>query len=81
MLFCLFHFAEELKQMSRLETHIGQWIALENAGVMPLQFHESISIAVRSEVAWNVVSFRTDDSKSRTVKGKSEEKQDLKIAA
>jgi hypothetical protein len=81
LFFCLFHFAEELKQMSRQESDVGQWMALANAPAMPVQSHESTSIAVRREVAWNVVSFRMDDSKSRTVKGKNEEKQNLKIAA
>jgi hypothetical protein len=79
LLSCLFHFGEELKRMSRRESDVGQWITLANANAMS-QFCESVLLTVQSEVAWNVVSFRMDGSKSRIGKCKSADGQGLRAA-
>ena len=60
LLFCLFHFRQELKKISELESHAGVWVALPKLRVVP--------IAVWRERIWDV-TFKIDNSKSRSVKG------------
>jgi len=59
LLFCLFHFGQELKQIAQREAHADVWVAVPNLNIM--------SIAVWREVSWGV-GFDRDDLSSPTGK-------------
>ena len=81
LLFCLFHFGQELKQESRRDSDDDLWIASPKLNIVPPQFVGPGSIAIWSEGTWDRLLSGTDDSESRDVKGKDAAKEHYDAAA
>jgi len=78
MLYCLFHFGQELRQESRRESAADLlWIASLKSDVMPLQFIGRTQIVVWSESAWDFLSSADAESPEAGTKGTTKEHYDL----
>lgn len=53
MLYCLFHFGQELRQESLRRSAAGQWVAWPRLNVMTLQFVAHTRVIVWSDGTWN----------------------------
>ena len=81
LLYCLFHFGQELRYESRSGSDDDLWIASPKLKVVPLQFVGPTSIAIWSEGTWDRYLSSTDDSESRDVKGKDAAREYYDAAA
>ena len=81
LLYCLFHFGQELRHEPRSGSDDDLWIASPKVNVVPLQFVGPASIAIWSEGTWERFLSSTDDSESRDVKGKDAAKEHHDAAA
>jgi hypothetical protein len=80
MLYCLFHFGQELRQESQRESAAALWIASPKSNVVPLQFIGHTRIVVWSEGTWNYV-LSSADSESPLAQGKDATKEHYDVAA
>ena len=81
MLYCLFHFGQELRHESRSGSGDDLWIASPKLNVVPVQFVGPASIAIWSEGTWHHILASTPDSESGDVKGKDAAKEHYDAAA
>ena len=81
LLYCLFHFGQELRRESRSGSDDDLRIASLKLNVVPMQFVGPASIAIWSEGTWDRFLSSTDDSESRDVKGKDAAKEYYDAAA
>ena len=81
MLYCLFHFGQELRHESRSGSGDDLWIASPKLNVVPLQFVGSTWVAIWSEGTWDRILSITDDSESGDVKDKDAAEEHYDAAA
>jgi hypothetical protein len=81
LLYCLFHFGQELRHEPRSGSDDDLWIASPKVNIVPLQFVGPASIAIWSEGTWDRILSITDDLESRDVKGKDAAKEHYDAAA
>jgi hypothetical protein len=81
MLYCLFHFGQELRHESRSGSDDDLWIASPKLNVVPVQFVGPASIAIWSEGSWHRILASTPDSESRDLTGKGVAKEHYDAAA
>ena len=81
LLYCLFHFGQELRHESRSGSDDDLWIASPKLNVVPLQFVGPASIAIWSGGTWHHILASTPDSESRDLTGKSVAKEHYDAAA
>ena len=81
LLYCLFHFGQELRHESRSGSDDDLWIASPKLNVVPVQFVGPASIAIWSEGTWHHILASTPDSESRDLTGKSVAKEHYDAAA
>ena len=70
MLYCLFHFGQELSQESRSGSDDDLWVASQKLNIVPVQFVGPASMAIWSDGSWHRVLSSKDDSKSRDLEDK-----------
>jgi len=80
MLYCLFHFGQELRQGSRRESAADLWIASPKSNVVPLQFMGHTRIVVWSESAWDYF-LSSADSEPLEARSKGTTKEHYDVAA
>jgi len=81
LLYCLFHFGQELRHESRSGSDDDLWVASQKLNVVPLQFVGPTWVAIWSEGTWDRFLSSTDDSESRDVKGKDAAREYYDAAA
>jgi hypothetical protein len=81
LLYCLFHFGQELRHEPRSGSDDDLWIASPKLNVVPLQLVGPASIAIWSEGTWDRILSITDDSESGDVKDKDAAKEHYDAAA
>jgi hypothetical protein len=81
MLYCLFHFGQELKHEPRSSSHEELWVTSSNLNVPPVHVGGPASIAIWSEGAWHRILSSTPDSKAPNLKGKGAPKRGYHVAA
>ena len=81
LLYCLFHFGQELRHESRSGSDDNLWVASPKSNVVPLQFVGPTWVAIWSEDTWDRILSITDDSESRDVKGNDAAKEHYDAAA
>ena len=81
LLFCLFHFVQELRQEPRRGSDNDLWIAPAKPNVVPLQFVGPASIAVWSEGTWKCFVRGSGDIASGDMKVKGAAKEHYDAAA
>jgi hypothetical protein len=81
LLYCLFHFGQELRHESRSGSDDDLWVASPKLNVAPLQFVGPTSVAIWSESTWDHFLSSTDDSESHDMKGKDAAREYYDAAA
>jgi hypothetical protein len=81
MLYCLFHFGQELRHGLRSSSHDDLWVESSKLNVAPVHVGGPISMAIWSEGTWHRILSSTHDSKPRNLKGKGATRQHYDVAA
>ena len=81
LLYCSFHFGQELRHESRIGSDDDLWIESQKLNVVPVQFVGPASMVIWSEGTWHRILSSTADSKPCDLKGKGATKQHYDVAA
>jgi hypothetical protein len=69
LVYCFFHFGQELRHEPRIGSDEDVWIESQKLNVVPVQFVGPASMVIWSDGTWRRVLSSKDDSKSRDLKG------------